>query len=77
MEPEDGVSGRTRATVAFLTVTIILFLFDVTLIVVTALACCDVVEPGAAWAGIAVLWMAVAPLTVAYACATVPHDASR
>lgn len=70
------MSGRTRATVAFLTVTIILFLFDVTLIVVTALACCDVVEPGAAWAGIAVLWMAAAPLTIAYACALIPHHAS-
>lgn len=77
MEPEDGVSGRTRATVAFLTVTIILFLFDVTLIVVTALACCDVVEPGMAWACIVVLWMAAVPLTVAYACALVPRDAFR
>lgn len=70
------MSGRTRATVAFLTVTIILFLFDVTLIVVTALACCDVVEPGAAWAGIAVLWMAVAPLTVAYAYTLIPRHTS-
>lgn len=71
------MNGRTHGTIAFLTVTIILFLFDVTLIVVTALGCCDVVEPGIAWAGIAVLWMAAVPLTVAYACALVPRDASR
>lgn len=71
------MSGRARATVAFLTVTLILLLFDVTLVVVTALACCDVVEPGMAWACIAVLWMAAAPLTVAYACALIPRDAFR
>lgn len=71
------MSGRARGTVAFLTVTVILFLFDASLITVTALGCCDVVEPGAAWAGIAFLCLAAVPLTVAYACATVPHDASH
>lgn len=67
------MSGRARATVAFLTVTAILLLFDATLITVTALGCCDVVEPGMAWACIAVLWMAAVPLTVAYACVLCPH----
>ena len=66
------MSGRARGTVAFLTVTVILFLFDASLITVTALGCCDVVEPG-----IAFLCLAAVPLTVAYACATVPHDASH
>lgn len=61
------MSGRARATVAFLTVTAILLLFDASLIVVTMLGCCDVVEPGMAWAFIAVLWMAAVPLTVLYA----------
>ena len=71
------MSGRARATVAFLTVTIILLLFDATLIVVTALGCCRVANPDGAWAIIAVLWMAAVPLTVAYACALIPRDASR
>ena len=76
MESEDKVSGRTRETVAFITVTIILLLFDATLITVTTLGCCDVVEPGMAWAFIAVLWMAAVPLTVAYACTLIPRHAS-
>ena len=76
MESEGEVSGRTRETVAFVTVTIILLLFDASLITVTMLGCCDVVEPGMAWAFIAVLWMAAAPLTVAYACALIPSHAS-
>lgn len=76
MESEDEVSGRTRETVAFITVTIILLLFDATLIVVTALGCCRVVNPDGAWAIIAVLWMAAVPLTVAYACALIPRHAS-
>lgn len=76
MESEDEVSGRTRETVAFLTVTVILLLFDATLIVVTALGCCRVVNPDGAWAIIAVLWMAAVPLTVAYACALIPRHAS-
>lgn len=77
MESEDEVSGRARATVAFVTVTVVLLLFDASLITVTMLGCCDVVEPGIAWACIAVLWMAAVPLTVAYACALVPRDAFR
>lgn len=77
MESEDEVSGRARATVAFVTVTVVLLLFDASLITVTMLGCCDVVEPGMAWAFIAVLWMAAVPLTVAYACALIPRDASR
>ena len=76
MEPEDEVSGRTRETVAFVTVTIILLLFDATLIVVTALGCCHIVNPGDAWSAIAFLWMAAVPLTVAYACALIPRHAS-
>lgn len=76
MESEGEVSGRTRETVAFITVTIILLLFDATLIVVTALGCCRVVNPDGAWAIIAVLWMAAVPLTVAYACALIPRHAS-
>ena len=76
MEQEDEVSGRTRETVAFITVTIILLLFDATLITVTALGCCRVVNPDGAWAIIAVLWMAAVPLTVAYACALIPRHAS-
>lgn len=71
------MSGRACATVAFLTVTIILFLFDAALIVVTMLGCCRVVEPGTSWSAIAVLWMAAIPLTVAYASALVPRDASH
>lgn len=67
MESEGEVSGRTRATVAFVTVTVVLLLFDATLITVTMSGCCDVVEPGMAWAFIAVLWMAAIPLTVMYA----------
>lgn len=70
------MSGRARGTVAFLTVTVILLLFDATLITVTALGCCHVVNPDGAWAIIAVLWMAAVPLTVAYACALVPRHAS-
>lgn len=70
------MSGRARGTVAFLAVTVILFLFDAALITVTMLGCCDVVEPGMAWACIAVLWMAAVPLTVAYACALIPRHAS-
>lgn len=77
MEQENRMSGRARGTVAFLTVTAILLLFDASLITVTMLGCCDVVEPGMAWACIAVLWMAAVPLTVAYACALVPRDAFR
>ena len=77
MESEDEVSGRTRETVAFLTVTVILLLFDASLITVTALGCCRVVNPDGAWAIIAVLWMAAVPLTVAYACALIPRVASR
>lgn len=77
MESEDEVSGRARATVAFVTVTVVLLLFDASLITVTILGCCDVVEPGMAWACIVVLWMAAVPLTVAYACALIPRDASR
>lgn len=76
MESEDEVSGRTRETVAFLTVTAILLLFDASLITVTALGCCRVVNPDGAWAIIAVLWMAAVPLTVAYACALIPRHAS-
>lgn len=71
------MSGRARGTVAFLTVTVILFLFDAALIIVTALGCCRVVDPGDEWIAVAFLWPAAVPLTVAYACATVPHDASR
>ena len=37
MEPEDEVSGRTRETVAFVTVTVVLLLFDASLITVTIL----------------------------------------
>lgn len=77
MESEDEVSGRTRETVAFLTVTVILLLFDASLITVTALGCCRVVNPDGAWAIIAVLWMAAVPLTVAYACALIPRHASH
>lgn len=77
MESEDEVSGCTRETVAFITVTVVLLLFDASLITVTMLGCCDVVEPGMAWAIIAVLWMAAVPLTVAYACALIPRDAFR
>lgn len=73
MESEDEVSGRTRETVAFITVTVVLLLFDATLITVTALGCCRVVNPDGAWAIIAVLWMAAVPLTVAYACVLCPH----
>lgn len=73
MESEGEVSGRTRETVAFVTVTVILLLFDASLLTVTMLGCCDVVEPGMAWAFIAVLWMAAVPLTVAYACVLCPH----
>lgn len=76
MESEGEVSGRTRETVAFVTVTVILLLFDASLITVTMLGCCDVVEPGMAWAFIAVLWMAAVPLTVAYACAFIPRHTS-
>ncbi|WP_288440613.1 hypothetical protein [uncultured Bifidobacterium sp.] len=61
------MSGRTRATVAFITVTILLFLFDAMLIAVTALGCSGVTHPGDSWAGIAFLWMAAIPLTVMYA----------
>lgn len=71
------MSGRVRATVAFLTVTVILFLFDASLITVTALGCCRVVDPGDAWIAVAFLWPAAVPLTVAYACALIPRDASR
>lgn len=42
------MSGRARATVAFVTVTVVLLLFDASLITVTMLGCCDVVEPGMA-----------------------------
>ena len=70
------MSGRARATVAFITVTVILLLFDTSLITVTALGCCNVVEPGMAWACIAVMWMAAVPLTVAYACALIPRHTS-
>lgn len=76
VEQENRMSGRVRGTVAFLAVTVILFLFDAALITVTMLGCCDVVEPGMAWACIAVLWMAAVPLTVAYACALIPRHAS-
>lgn len=76
VEQENRMSGRARGTVAFLAVTVILFLFDAALITVTMLGCCDVVEPGMAWACIAVLWMAAVPLTVAYACALIPRHAS-
>ena len=76
VEQENRMSGRARGTVAFLTVTAILLLFDATLIVVTALGCCRVVNPDGAWAIIAVLWMAAVPLTVAYACALIPRHAS-
>lgn len=76
VEQENCMSGRARATVAFLTVTAILFLFDATLITVTTLGCCRVVNPDGAWAIIAVLWMAAVPLTVAYACALIPRHAS-
>ena len=76
VEQENRMSGRARGTVAFLAVTVILFLFDAALITVTMLGCCDVVEPGMAWAYIAVLWMAAVPLTVAYACALIPRHAS-
>ena len=77
VEQENRMSGRARGTVAFLAVTVILFLFDAALITVTMLGCCDVVEPGMAWACIAVLWMAAVPLTVAYACALIPRHASH
>ena len=76
VEQENRMSGRARGTVAFLAVTVILFLFDAALITVTMLGCCDVVEPGMVWACIAVLWMAAVPLTVAYACALIPRHAS-
>lgn len=62
MESEDGMSGRTRETVAFLTV--------------TALGCSGVTQPGDAWSAIAFLWVAAIPLTVTYACALIPRRAS-
>ena len=77
MESEERMSGRARATVAFLTVTVILFLFDAALITVTALGCCRVVDPGDAWIAVAFLWPAAVLLTVAYACALIPRDAFR
>lgn len=76
MEQENRMSGRARETVAFVTVTVVLLLFDASLITVTMLGCCDVVEPGMAWAFIAVLWMAAVPLTVAYAYALIPRHTS-
>ena len=76
VEQENRMSGRARGTVAFLTVTAILFLFDAALITVTMLGCCDVVEPGMAWACLAVMWMAAVPLTVAYAYTLIPRHTS-
>lgn len=70
------MSGRTRGTVAFLAITVILVLFDTTLIAVTALGCCGVTSPGDAWAAIAFLWTAAIPLTCLYAYHLCPRSAS-
>ena len=53
--------------IAFIVVTAILFLFDLMLMVVTALACCGVVVLGAIGVALVPLWFATILLTSVYA----------
>ena len=57
----------TRSTIAFAVVTAILFLFDLMLMIVTALACCGVVVLGAIGVALVPLWFAAMLLTSVYA----------
>lgn len=57
----------TRSMIAFIVVTAILFLFDLTLMIVTALACCGVVVLGAIGVALVPLWVAAILLTSVYA----------
>ena len=57
----------TRSMIAFIVVTVILFLFDLMLIIVTALACCGVVVLGDAGIVLVPLWFAAMLLTSVYA----------
>lgn len=56
-----------RSTIAFIVVTAILFLFDLMLMVVTALACCGVVVLGAIGVALVPLWVSAILLTPVYA----------
>lgn len=57
----------TRSMIAFVVVTAILFMFDLMLMVVTALACCGVVVLGDAGVALVPLWFAATLLTSVYA----------
>ena len=57
----------TRSMIAFIVVTVVLFLFDLMLMVVTALACCGVVVLGAVGVALVPLWFAAILLTPVYA----------
>lgn len=57
----------TRFMIAFIVVTAILVLFDLMLMVVTALACCGVVVLDAIGVALVPLWFAAMLLTSVYA----------
>ncbi|WP_288923601.1 hypothetical protein [uncultured Bifidobacterium sp.] len=57
----------TRSMIAFAVVTAILSLFDLMLMIVTALACCGVVVLGDAGVALVPLWFAAMLLTSVYA----------
>lgn len=57
----------TRSMIAFAVVTAILLMFDLMLMVVTALACCGVVVLGDAGVALVPLWFAAMLLTSVYA----------
>lgn len=57
----------TRSMIAFIVVTAILFLFDLMLMIVTALACCGVVVLGAIGVALVPLWVAAMLLISVYA----------
>lgn len=57
----------TRFMIAFIVVTAILVLFDLMLMVVTALACCGIVVLDAIGVALVPLWFAATLLTSVYA----------
>ena len=57
----------TRFMIAFIVVTAILVLFDLMLMIVTALACCGVMVLGAIGIALVPLWFAAMLLTSVYA----------
>ena len=57
----------TRSMIAFAVVTAVLSLFDLMLMVVTALACCGVVVLGDIGVALVPLWFAAVLLTSVYA----------